>query len=580
MALFFFFRRVYIVGDNINLNYIVFVINLNVAEFETHKKLFAARFQLNNIFSNREMKLFRKKIQAAKVEAKEDKKKRWRSIKILYMTMFFDSLSFSIVLASIYPYMVKIDSNITPIYVGWANIGFQLGGILVDFFMGYLTNKLGSTIPLLLSLIFFGFGNLFYGYAQSCGKYGIPMVIFSRTIIGLSTGTNVVARAVAAEATTLKERTKVMSRMSVAQGLGFSFGPIAQLLAVPLGHNGVDIPALKIHLNVYTAPAFASIFVTALNVVVVLFWYNEHQVDIYKDQENDTSVQIFKDICENNNTKLSRNTTGIIVNIIVYFAVQNAFAVQETILAPLSMDMFSWNGEQATLWVSCLFLAAGVIAIVSFIAADLLEKRFNERNLLLLGLVLIFFGFTVYLPWGSKTPLIKGIKTSTNNTLHVGCPAEYKWCKNTPQIYLAQVILGMVLLSIGYPLTIVFISSIYSKVLSSKPQGVMQSFLGASGGLARTVGPSLVTFMYIEHGPRYTFLCANGFILLSMILFIFSYKILIPYHLFIVKKKENNLLFTDESLLENNWNQKSETEFTCFDQDENNIKCKEMRLLS
>ena len=34
-----------------------------------------------------------------------------------------------------------------------------------------------------------------------------------------------VTRVVAAEATTLKERTKVMAHMSIAQGLGFSFGP-------------------------------------------------------------------------------------------------------------------------------------------------------------------------------------------------------------------------------------------------------------------------------------------------------------------------------------------------------------------
>ena len=68
---------------------------------------------------------------------------------------------------------------------------------------------------------------------------------------------------------------------------------VAQLLAVPLGDNGVDIPALKIHLNVYTAPAFASIFVTALNAAVILIWYSEHRVDIYKDQENDVVVQKF-----------------------------------------------------------------------------------------------------------------------------------------------------------------------------------------------------------------------------------------------------------------------------------------------
>ena len=38
-------------------------------------------------------------------------------------------------------------------------------------------------------------------------------------------GVNVVTRAVATEASTLKERTIVMAHMSIAQGAGFSFGP-------------------------------------------------------------------------------------------------------------------------------------------------------------------------------------------------------------------------------------------------------------------------------------------------------------------------------------------------------------------
>ena len=48
---------------------------------------------------------------------------------------------------------------------------------------------------------------------------------YQSTFILIDSGTNVVTRVVAAEATTLKERTKVMAHMSIAQGLGFSFGP-------------------------------------------------------------------------------------------------------------------------------------------------------------------------------------------------------------------------------------------------------------------------------------------------------------------------------------------------------------------
>ena len=41
------------------------------------------------------------------------------------------------------------------------------------------------------------------------------------------------------------------------------------------------------HLDLYTAPAFASVVVAILNVVVVLLWYKEFRVDIYRDSSDE-----------------------------------------------------------------------------------------------------------------------------------------------------------------------------------------------------------------------------------------------------------------------------------------------------
>jgi len=63
----------------------------------------------------------------------------------------------------------------------------------MDFVMGVWTNRRGSKEPLLGALFLFALGNLLYGYAQACGSFGIAMVIFSRTVIGLSTGIDVIS---------------------------------------------------------------------------------------------------------------------------------------------------------------------------------------------------------------------------------------------------------------------------------------------------------------------------------------------------------------------------------------------------
>ena len=74
----------------------------------------------------------------------------------------------------------------------------------------------------------------------------------------------------------------------------------------------------------------------------------------------------------------------------------------------------------------------------------------------------------------------------------------------------------------------------------------MQSWLAAVGGLARTAGPAAVTYMYVKVGPRWTFLSVDGLIIISILVLIISYKRLIPYHLYILKKNENKVKLISE----------------------------------
>lgn len=79
-------------------------------------------------------------------------------------------------------------NGLSPVYAGWANIGFKTWGIVVDIIMGFWINKQGSKNPMMVSLFFFGFDNLLYTYAQWCGHHAVLIVITSRMITGLSTG--------------------------------------------------------------------------------------------------------------------------------------------------------------------------------------------------------------------------------------------------------------------------------------------------------------------------------------------------------------------------------------------------------
>ena len=58
-----------------------------------------------------------------------------------------------------------------------------------------------------------------------------------------------------------------------------------QLVLIPLGDGGLYFKQLKLHLNLYTAPAFASILIAIFNVILIVVWYKEYRIDIYQDHE-------------------------------------------------------------------------------------------------------------------------------------------------------------------------------------------------------------------------------------------------------------------------------------------------------
>ena len=100
-------------------------------------------------------------------ETKAQKAQRWTSIRIIYMTMFFDSLSFSLVLASLWPYLQKVNqgAELNPIYVGIAGVSFHVS-VKICFITSWSQSSLRKfkiirTILLLDNL---------YTYEQSAGN--------------------------------------------------------------------------------------------------------------------------------------------------------------------------------------------------------------------------------------------------------------------------------------------------------------------------------------------------------------------------------------------------------------------------
>ncbi|PNI51917.1 MFSD8 isoform 16 [Pan troglodytes] len=377
------------------------------------------------------------------LETEEHYKSRWRSIRILYLTMFLSSVGFSIVMMSIWPYLQKIDPTADTSFLGWVIASYSLGQMVASPIFGLWSNYRPRKEALIVSILISVAANCLYAYLHIPASHNKYYMLVARGLLGIGAASTDEAQ-------------------------------------VPQGN--ID-----------------QVAVVAINVL--------------------------------------------------FFVALFIFALFETIITPLTMDMYAWTQEQAVLYNGIILAALGVEAVVIFLGVKLLSKKIGERAILLGGLIVVWVGFFILLPWGNQFPKIQwedlhnnSIPNTTfgeiiiglwkspmedDNERPTGCSIEQAWCLYTPVIHLAQFLTSVVLIGLGYPVCNLMSYTLYSKILGPKPQGVYMGWLTASGSGARILGPMFISQVYAHWGPRWAFSLVCGIIVLTITLLGVVYKRLI-----------------------------------------------------
>uniref|UniRef100_A0A2I3GNI5 Major facilitator superfamily domain containing 8 n=1 Tax=Nomascus leucogenys TaxID=61853 RepID=A0A2I3GNI5_NOMLE len=377
------------------------------------------------------------------LETEEHYKSRWRSIRILYLTMFLSSVGFSIVILSIWPYLQKIDPTADTSFLGWVIASYSLGQMVASPIFGLWSNYRPRKEPLIVSILISVAANCLYAYLHIPASHNKYYMLVARGLLGIGAASTDEAQ-------------------------------------IPQGN--ID-----------------QVAVVAINVL--------------------------------------------------FFVALFIFALFETIITPLTMDMYAWTQEQAVLYNGIILAALGVEAVVIFLGVKLLSKKIGERAILLGGLIVVWVGFFILLPWGNQFPKIQWEDLHNNSIPNItfgeiiiglwkspveddnerptGCSIEQAWCLYTPVIHLAQFLTSVVLIGLGYPVCNLMSYTLYSKILGPKPQGVYMGWLTASGSGARILGPMFISQVYAHWGPRWAFSLVCGIIVLTITLLGVVYKRLI-----------------------------------------------------
>ncbi|BFZ24552.1 hypothetical protein BsWGS_27591 [Bradybaena similaris] len=351
---------------------------------------------------------------SATLERPEDYTSRWRSIRLMYLVMFLGSVTFTITMSSLWPFLQVLNPAASTSFLGWVVAAYSLGQLVASpCFGGWANLRSSSREPLTVSLMLTILSNVFYMYLESLPFHRDYFMILARGLIGFSAGNVAVVRSYVAGTTTVQERTACMANLSIFQAMGFILGPVIQAALVPISYPG-PVHNVYFHLSMYTAPALLAACVATISLILLIFMFKEHRVydddvrsvlqnastDIESSQNGDALSDSLKQL------KYKPDYVAVFCIIFLFYGVLFMFTVFETIATPLTMDMYAWSKSKATLYQGFILGAAGVLSIIVFMLVKILAKKYNERYLLLGGFTFCLLGYFTLIPWGSQLPPI------------------------------------------------------------------------------------------------------------------------------------------------------------------------------
>jgi len=212
------------------------------------------------------------------------------------------------------------------------------------------------------------------------------------------------------------------------------------------------------------------------------------QIQQYKEQKQEQQA-IVED--EEEEQPLSRVWlwTGIGLFIILNLVTRGVLALLETVGAPIFVDVWDSDKQDAVKDSSQMFLSLGVGGLLMYFIVDYLRKWVPEHWLLAGSFALTGVGTVFFIAWTGDDAITK-----------------------------VEFLVGAVIIwSIASPIAQTLILSTFSKMLGSRPQGSAMGWIGSAGSIGRIIFPLLAGM--VSHNSSFltsmivSFLCAIAVVL-------------------------------------------------------------------
>jgi len=283
-------------------------------------------------------------------------------ILVIVMTLFIDATGFGIIipLLPFYSQTFRAGSAALGILVA----SFSLMQFIFSPILGRISDNMGRKPVLIISILTSVVSFLLFALANS-----FFMLLLSRIVAGLATET-AIAQAYIADITSKKERASGIGKAGAAHGAGFIIGP-----------------AIGGFLSVYgfSAPGFAAVFLTLVNLLFVLFFLPESL-----KKESSELLLLPRSTSSFFHRLLAAFTKPLIGAVLmIFFIVFLSFSAIPVIVPLLGVAFFGFGSVE----MSYFFIYIGAVQIIlQGVAIGRLTKKFGEEKLIAFGPLLMMVG--------------------------------------------------------------------------------------------------------------------------------------------------------------------------------------------